>query len=155
MKWHIAFTLKKLIDGTSNQLNCDTWHLKKKILTPNYSFLWTTLMDKGAIDGVSKVHMSHFIQKGRSWKGTEEIRCVKRARPQLPRPFLIKNGRAYLPSTSVIHARPQIHRSSLIKDGRVYWTINEHDPRQKRKEQIIPLRSEASINRYETPIQIK
>ena len=46
-------------------------------------------------DGVSKVHMSHFVQKGHPWEGIEEIRRVKCARPQLPRPILIKDGRAY------------------------------------------------------------
>ena len=58
------------------------------------------------IDGVSKMHMSHFVHKGRPWEGTKEIGRVKHARPQLPRP-------------------------SLIKDGRAYWALNEHDPHQK------------------------
>ena len=55
---------------------------------------------------------SRFVQKGRPLEGTKEIRRVKRARPQLPRP-------------------------SLIKDGRAYWILNKHDLRQKCKGQTI------------------
>ena len=32
-KWHVPFTSKKLIDTIGTQLNCDTWHLKKKKIT--------------------------------------------------------------------------------------------------------------------------
>ena len=38
---------------------------------------------------------SRFVQKGRLWEGTEEIRHEKRARPQLPCPSLIKDEWAY------------------------------------------------------------
>ena len=38
-------------------------------------------MDKGATDGVSKMHMSHFFHKGCLWEVIEEIRHVKHAHP--------------------------------------------------------------------------
>ena len=44
---------------------------------------------------VYQICMSRFVQKGRLWEGTEEISHEKRARPQLPRSSLIKDGRAY------------------------------------------------------------
>ena len=81
----MAFTLKKLIDGTSNWLNRDTWHpkkKKKKLLTPSYSFPWTAFMDKGATDGESKMHKSYFVHMGRPWEKTGEMGRVEHARPQ-------------------------------------------------------------------------
>ena len=105
-KWHVAFTSKKLIDTTSDQLNCDTWHLKKKkfhLITPSHERpLWT----RGQLMVYQKC-MSRFIQKGRSWEGIEEIRREKRARRQLPRPSLIKDGWAYW----------------ILKDGWAYWIL--------------------------------
>ena len=94
-KWHVAFTSKKLIDTIGDQLNCDTWHFKKKKkfhpITPSHERpLWT----RGQLMVYQKC-MSRFVQKGCLWEGTEEIRCEKRARPQLPRPSLIKDGWAY------------------------------------------------------------
>ena len=78
---------------TGNQLNCDTWHFKKKIhlITPSHERpLWT----RGQLMVYQKC-TSRFIQKGRPGEGTEETRHEKRARPQLPRPSLIKDRRTY------------------------------------------------------------
>ena len=162
-KWHMAFTSKKLIDTIGIQLNCNTWHFKKKKfhpITPSHERpLWT----RGQLMVYQKC-MSRFVQKGRSWEGIEEIRREKRARRQLPRPSL-KKGRmsildpqgrmSILDPPSMIHACPQLPRPSLIKDGRAYWTLNKHALRQKRKGQTIIFWSETSTNPYETPVQIK
>ena len=89
----MAFTSKKLIDVTSNQLNRDTWHTltpnayfffffkKKKEMTPNYSFPWTTFMDKEATDGVLKMHKSYFVHMGCPWEKIRDMGCVKHAHP--------------------------------------------------------------------------
>ena len=41
-----------------------------------------TLMDKGEIDGESKMHKSYFVHMGRPWEKTGEIGRVEQARPQ-------------------------------------------------------------------------
>ena len=108
-------------------------------------------------DGVSKMYHVCLAssKKGRPWEGTGEIGREKHARPQLPRPSFLKGQMSILDPPSMIHTRPQLHRSSLIKDGRAYWTFNKHAPRPKHKGQTIIFWSEASINPYEMPIQIK
>ena len=97
-KWHVAITSRKLIDTTGNQLNYDTWDTKKKKrkkkIPINDPFLWTTPMDEGAIDGVSKVCLASSI-KGRSWEGNKEIGRKEHAHPQYVCPSLIKDGWAY------------------------------------------------------------
>ena len=154
-KWHVAFTSKKLIDTTGNQLNCDMWHLKKKKKITQLLLLMDDPYGRGGNWWCIKNVCLASSKKGRPWEGTGEIGHEKYARPQLPRLSFLKGRTSILDPPSMIHTRPQLHRPSSIKDGWAYWTFNKHAPRPKHKGQTIIFWSEASTNPYKTPVQIK